>query len=186
MPPFEHRQCNVLEILRPNPAPGRLRFAVFDFDGTLSLLRGGGRGDGRSDGGSPPGNAASGAGSSAPAQTAEPVFGMGAGRPHTDAVAGRRGKATRWQAPDRCEAYKHQYLVRLSERIRHRADLEAGRQPPERFRVPGRWSSWPHFMHAAWPVPSPPAPTRALFEEVALLGFGAVDRRPAAVPGGWF
>ena len=39
MPLFEHSQCNVLEILRPNPAPGRLRFAVFDFDGTLSLLR---------------------------------------------------------------------------------------------------------------------------------------------------
>jgi hypothetical protein len=39
MPLFEHGQCNVLEILRPNPAPGRLRFAVFDFDGTLSLLR---------------------------------------------------------------------------------------------------------------------------------------------------
>ena len=30
-----------LEILRPNPVPGRLRHAVFDFDGTLSLLRAG-------------------------------------------------------------------------------------------------------------------------------------------------
>jgi phosphoglycolate phosphatase len=30
-----------LEILRPNPYPGRLREAVFDFDGTLSLLRAG-------------------------------------------------------------------------------------------------------------------------------------------------
>ena len=29
----------MLEILHPNPAPGRLRHAVFDFDGTLSLLR---------------------------------------------------------------------------------------------------------------------------------------------------
>jgi len=28
-----------VEIIRPNPAPGRLRFAVFDFDGTLSLIR---------------------------------------------------------------------------------------------------------------------------------------------------
>jgi hypothetical protein len=36
---FDYSQCNVLEVLRPNPAPGRLRFAVFDFDGTLSLLR---------------------------------------------------------------------------------------------------------------------------------------------------
>ena len=31
----------MLEILRPNPAPSRLRHAVFDFDGTLSLLRAG-------------------------------------------------------------------------------------------------------------------------------------------------
>jgi len=138
MPLFEHSQCNVLEILRPNPAPGRLRFAVFDFDGTLSLLRTGWqrvmadlmvealqatpRVEGEAQ---------------LRTRTAEPVFGL-AGRPTikqmqwlVDEVKQRGG------TPQTAEAYKHQYLMRLSERIRRRADLEAGRQPPERFRVPG-------------------------------------------------
>jgi phosphoglycolate phosphatase len=138
MPLFKHRQCNVLEILRPNPAPGRLRFAVFDFDGTLSLLRTGWQrvmadlmvealqATPRAE---PVAQLRT--------RTAEPVFGM-AGRPTiiqmqwlVDEVKQRGG------SPQTAEAYKHQYLVRLSERIHHRADLEAGRQPPERFRVPG-------------------------------------------------
>ena len=125
----------MLEILRPNPAPGRLRFAVFDFDGTLSLLRAGWqrvmadlmvealqatpRAEGEAQ---------------LRAQTAEPVFGM-AGRPTViqmqwlvDEVRKRGGM------PQTAEAYKQQYLVRLSGRICQRADLEAGRQPPD----PGR------------------------------------------------
>jgi len=128
----------VLEILRPNPAPGRLRFAVFDFDGTLSLLRMGWQGvmadlmvealqaTPRAE-----------AEAQLRARTAEPVFGL-AGRPTiiqmqwlVDEIRQRGG------TPQTAEAYKHEYLVRLSERIYHRADLEAGRQPPERFRVPG-------------------------------------------------
>src|SRR4030095_7302780 len=138
MPLFEHGQCNVLEILRANPAPGRLRFAVFDFDGTLSLLRTGWqqvmadlmvealqttpRAEGEAQ---------------LRTRTAESVFGLAA-RPTiiqmqwlVDEVRQRGG------TPQTAEAYKQQYLVRLSERIHHRADLEAGREPPERFRVPG-------------------------------------------------
>src|SRR5215510_15138817 len=112
-------ESSVLEILRPNPAPGRLRFAVFDFDGTLSLLRAGWqrvmtdlmvealRATPRAE-----------AEAQLRAQTAERVFGL-AGRPTViqmewlvEAVRQRGGR------PQTAEAYKHQYLVRLSECIR--------------------------------------------------------------------
>ena len=128
----------MLEILRANPAPGRLRFAVFDFDGTLSLLRMGWQkvmddfmvetlqATPRAE-----------AEAQLRTRTAEPVFEM-AGRPTVvqmqwlvDEVRQRGG------TPLTAKAYKHQYLVRLSERIRHRADLEAGHLQPERFRVTG-------------------------------------------------
>jgi len=128
----------MLEILRPNPAPGRLRYAVFDFDGTLSLLRAGWqtvmadlmvetlRATPRAE-----------AEAQLRARTAEPVLGL-AGRPTlvqmqwlVDEVRRRGG------TPLPAEAYKHEYLVRLGERIRHRAKLEAGRMPPEQFRVLG-------------------------------------------------
>src|SRR5690349_13347477 len=138
MPRFENSQSNVLEILRPNPAPGRLRFAVFDFDGTLSLLRTGWQRV-MADLMVEALQAAPRAEAEAQlrTRTTEPVFGL-AGRPTiiqmqwlVDEVRQRGG------TPHTAEAYKQQYLVRLSERIRYRADLEAGRQPPERFRVPG-------------------------------------------------
>ena len=128
----------MLEIIRPNPAPGRLRFAVFDFDGTLSLLRTGWQGvmadlmvkalqaTPRAE-----------AEAQLRARITEPVFGL-AGRPTliqmqwlVEEVRQRGG------TPQTAEAYKHQYLTRLSECIHQRADLEAGRQPPEQFRVPG-------------------------------------------------
>jgi phosphoglycolate phosphatase-like HAD superfamily hydrolase len=163
----------VLEILRPNPAPGRLRFAVFDFDGTLSLLRMGWQrvmadlmvealqATPRAE-----------AEAQLRARTAEPVFGL-AGRPTiiqmqwlVDEVTKRGG------TPQTAEAYKQQYLVRLSEGIRHRADLEAGRQTPERFRVPGalEFVAALHARGVACYIASGTDDT-AVREEVALLGF---------------
>jgi len=163
----------MLEILRPNPAPGRLRFAVFDFDGTLSLLRTGWQRvmtdlmvaalqtTPRAE-----------AESQLRARTAESVFGM-AGRPTViqmewlvDEVRQRGG------TPQTAETYKHQYLMRLSERIHHRADLEAGCQPPERFRVPGalEFVAALHARGVACTIASGTDET-AVREEVALLGF---------------
>jgi phosphoglycolate phosphatase-like HAD superfamily hydrolase len=163
----------VLETLRPNPAPGRLCFAVFDFDGTLSLLRAGWQkvmadlmvevlqATPRAE---------------AEAQlrtlTVEPVFEL-AGQPTiiqmrwlVDKVRQRGG------TPQPAEAYKHQYLARLSERIRHRADVEAGRQPPERFRVPGalKFVAALHARGVDCYIASGTDET-AVQEEVTLLGF---------------
>ena len=99
------------------------------------------------------------------ARTAEPIFGL-AGRPTViqmqwlvDEVRQRGG------TPQTAEAYKDQYLVR------HRSASVTG--PTSKLAAsrlsgsvcPARWSSWPHFMHAAWPVTSPPAPTRLPFEK---------------------
>jgi phosphoglycolate phosphatase-like HAD superfamily hydrolase len=74
--------------------------------------------------------------------------------------------------PQTAEAYKQQYLVRLSERICHRADLEAGSQPPERFRVPGslEFVAALHARGVACYIASGTDET-AVREEVALLGF---------------
>ena len=170
---FEHNQCNVLEILRPNPAPGQLRFAVFDFDGTLSLLRTGWQ-KVMADLMVEALQATSRSETEAQLRTriAESIFGM-AGRPTViqmqwlvDEVRQRGG------TPQTVEAYKHKYLVRLSERIRHRADLEAGRQPPERFRVSGalEFVSALHARAVACYIASSTDET-AVREEVALLGF---------------
>jgi len=163
----------MLEILRPNPAPGRLRFAVFDFDGTLSLLRTGWQrvmadlmvtvlqATPRAE-----------AEAQLRARAVEPVFGLG-GRPTiiqmqwlVDEVRQRGG------TPLTAEAYKRQYLVRLSERIRHRTDLEAGRQPPERFRVPGalEFVAALHGRGVVCTIASGTDET-AVREEAALLGF---------------
>ena len=128
-----------LEIIRPNPAPGRLRHAVFDFDGTLSLVRAGWpevmaglmlevlR--------ATPAVAETEA--QLRAQVAQPIFGL-AGRPTllqmewlADEV-GRRGGA-----PRSAEAYKRDYLVRLRQRAGGLAALQAGTVPPERLRVSG-------------------------------------------------
>ena len=162
----------MLEILRPNPAPGRLRFAVFDFDGTLSLLRAGWQtvmadlmvealqATPRAE-----------AEAQLRTRTAEPVFGL-SGRPTiiqmqwlVDEIRQRGG------TPQTAEAYKQQYLVRLSECIRHRADLEAGRQPPERFRVPGalEFVAALHVRGVACYIASGTDET-AVREEVTLLG----------------
>jgi phosphoglycolate phosphatase-like HAD superfamily hydrolase len=163
----------VLEILRPNPAPGRLRFAVFDFDGTLSLLRMGWhrvmadlmvetlQATPRTE-----------TEAQLRLRTAEPVFGL-SGRPTivqmqwlVDQVRQHGG------TPQNAEAYKRQYLMRLSERVRHRADLEAGRQPPERFRVPGalEFVTALYVRGVACYIASGTDET-AVREEVTLLGF---------------
>lgn len=163
----------MLEILRPNPAPGRLRFAVLDFDGTLSLLRMGWQrvmadlmvealqATPRAE-----------AEAQLRIQAAEPIFGL-AGRPTliqmqwlVDEVRRRGG------TPQTAEAYKHQYLIRLSERIGHRADLEAGGQRPERFRVHGalEFVTALHARGVDCYIASGTDET-AVREEVALLGF---------------
>jgi phosphoglycolate phosphatase-like HAD superfamily hydrolase len=172
IPVFYHSQYIMLEILHPNPAPGRLRFAVLDFDGTLSLLRAGWQGvmtdlmvealqaTPRAE-----------AEAQLRARTVEPVFEL-AGRPTliqmqwlVDQVRRRGG------IPQTAEAYKHQYLVRLSEHIRHRSDVEAGRQPPERFRVPGalEFVAELRARGVACYIASGTDET-AVREEVALLG----------------
>jgi phosphoglycolate phosphatase len=131
----------MIEIIRSNPAPGRLRHAVFDFDGTLSLIRAGWQtvmadvmveilqGTPRSE-----------PEAELRARTVEPIFGL-AGRPTllqmqwlADEV-GRRGGA-----PRPAEVYKGLYLEQLQERVHHLADLKAGRVLPEQVMVPGALS----------------------------------------------
>jgi phosphoglycolate phosphatase-like HAD superfamily hydrolase len=128
----------MIEIIRPNPAPGRLRHAVFDFDGTLSLVRAGWQGvmadmmveilqatpqvEPEAE---------------LRARTDEPIHGL-AGRPTllqmqwlAEEVARRGG------APRPPEIYKGEYLARLQDRVHHLADLKAGRTRPEQVMVPG-------------------------------------------------
>ena len=127
-----------MEILRPNPAPGALRHAVFDFDGTLSLLRAGWQrvmADQMVEA-----LAATPRAEPEPAlraATVEPIYGL-AGKPTllqmqwlADAVQARGGLALT------ADAYKADYLVRLSTRLRHRAELESGQKPAAAFLVPG-------------------------------------------------
>jgi len=127
-----------LEILRPNPAPGRLRHAVFDFDGTLSLLRAGWQrvmADQMLE-------ALRATPQAEPeaelrALTVEPIHGL-AGRPTlvqmqwlAEAVLARGG------TPLSAEAYKQAYSERLATQVPNWADLQAGRKPPAAFLVPG-------------------------------------------------
>ncbi|MEP7357974.1 MAG: HAD family hydrolase [Anaerolineales bacterium] len=127
-----------MEIIRPNPAPGRLRHAVFDFDGTLSLIRAGWpevMAEVMLDVLRPLANGETEA--ELRARTAEPIFGM-AGRPTlmqmqwlADEVARRGG------APQPAEDYKALYLRRMEEQVHHLADVQAGRKTAEEVRVPG-------------------------------------------------
>src|SRR5438132_7643340 len=128
-----------IELLRPELPRGRFRSALFDFDGTLSLIREGWpqvmvpmmvdilRQTGT-------------------AETAEQL--------HTlveSFVMRLTGRQTIYQMIQLADevrarggrpldpvAYKHQYHERLLQRIHGRiADLEAGRAPPEAWVVPG-------------------------------------------------
>jgi phosphoglycolate phosphatase len=128
----------MIEVIRSNPAPGRLRHAVFDFDGTLSLIRAGWQSV-MADLMVEVLQAAPGVEPEAElrARTAEPIFGL-AGRPTllqmqwlSDEVARRGG------TPRPADAYKAEYLERLQERVHHLADLEAGRTTAEQVMVPG-------------------------------------------------
>jgi phosphoglycolate phosphatase len=131
-----------LEILRPNPAPGRLRHAVFDFDGTLSLVRAGWQ-QVMADlmvevlRATPLAQAGDHDEAHLRAQTVAPVFGL-AGQPTlvqmqwlVDEVQ-RRGGALLV-----AEDYKREYLDRLQQRAPALADLKAGRVPAGQLRVPG-------------------------------------------------
>ncbi len=163
----------MLEVLKPNPAPGRLRHAVFDFDGTLSLLRAGWQAV-MADlmvevlAAAPLAEAAP----ALRALTAEPVFGM-AGRPTlvqmewlAAQVAGRGG------VPLAAEAYKAAYLARLAERVTRRADVEAGRRPAADYRVRGALA-FVAALRARGVVCHIASGTdeTAVREEMALLGF---------------
>jgi phosphoglycolate phosphatase-like HAD superfamily hydrolase len=162
-----------LEVIRPNPAPGRLRHAVFDFDGTLSLLRAGWQqvmADQMVE-----------ALSAAPEAEPEPVLRAivdepvqaWAGRPTLDqmqwlaeAVAARGGR------PSSAEDYKAAYLERLAARVRHRAEVEAGRVPAERYRVAGalQFVAALHAREVACHIASG-TDEAAVREEARLLGF---------------
>jgi phosphoglycolate phosphatase len=169
-----------LEILRPNPAAGRLRHAVFDFDGTLSLVRTGWQ-QVMADmmvvvlGATPAALAAGQDETALRAQTAEPIFGL-AGRPTiaqmqwlADEVLRRGG------APLEPEAYKTDYLLRLQAGVHHLADLQAGQVAASQLRVPGALEFVAEL--AARQVPCSIASGTdegAVREEVAALGFGAL------------
>lgn len=131
-----------MEILRPNPAPGRLRQAVFDFDGTLSLVRTGWQ--------------QVMADQMAAALRATPGIqsaGYDESRLQTlthAAIHGLAGRPTIVQmewlvetvreaggTPLPAEAYKAEYLTLLSARVHHLADLRAGLVPAADLRVPG-------------------------------------------------
>lgn len=129
----------MLEVINPQLTRGRIRHALFDFDGTLSLIR-----EGWQD-------------VMIPMmveillQTPEHE---GEAQLHalvTDFVTRLTGKQTVYQMiqlaeevarrggqPEDPLVYKHRYLARLWERIKHRvADLKAGRADPDDLMVPG-------------------------------------------------
>jgi phosphoglycolate phosphatase-like HAD superfamily hydrolase len=163
----------MLEIMRANPAPGRVRHAVFDFDGTLSLLRAGWQAVmadqmvevlARTPGAEGEDELR--------ARTAEPVLGM-AGRPTlmqmqwlAEEVARRGGE------PRPAEVYKADYLARLAKRVRGRAEVEAGHRPPADYRVAGALE-FVAGLHARGVICHIASGTdeEAVRAEAALLGF---------------
>lgn len=169
-----------MEILRPNPAPGCLRHAVFDFDGTLSLVRTGWQqvmADLMLDvlRAAPAAPGADHDEAALRAWTVEPIFGL-AGQPTVvqmqwlaDEVRRRGGAALG------AEAYKADYLARLKTRVHHMADLRAGRVPASQLRVPGALE----FVSAlvARQIPcfiASGTDEDSVRGEAAALGFGAL------------
>jgi phosphoglycolate phosphatase len=126
------------EITLPNPAPGRLKFAVFDFDGTLSLVRAGWQ-QIMSDLMVDVLQETPFAGPERELRTrAEKPIHELAGQPTVvqmqwlaDEVRARGGTALS------AEAYKREYLERLHTQRPGLADLRAGRLRPEQLRVSG-------------------------------------------------
>lgn len=167
-----------MEILRPNPALGQLRYAVFDFDGTLSLVRAGWqrvmadlmvevlRATPRAQAGDRDE-------AYLRAQTVAPVFGL-AGQPTlvqmqwlVDEVRRRGG------APLAAEAYKREYLDRLRQRAPALADLKADHVSAGQLRVPGALE-FVSALVARQVTCSIASGTdeRAVRAEAAALGFG--------------
>ena len=125
-----------LEIIRPCAAPGRLRHAVFDFDGTLALLRAGWQGVMarlfRQELGPlvPP--------AELEAMLAEPIDGM-AGRPTLEQMRWLSAALARAGAnPLAPEAYLERFRQRLDAVIEQRLmTIESGQTPPSAWCVPG-------------------------------------------------
>jgi phosphoglycolate phosphatase-like HAD superfamily hydrolase len=128
-----------IELINPDIQRGHVRFALFDFDGTISLIREGWQG-----------------------VMIPMMVEVLLDTPHheseaelmqvvTEFVTRLTGKQTIYQMLQLAEEvgkrggtprdaldYKHEYLQRLWRRIGDRvADLKAGRKPPEDFIVPG-------------------------------------------------
>jgi phosphoglycolate phosphatase-like HAD superfamily hydrolase len=128
-----------IELINPDIQRGHVRFALFDFDGTISLIREGWQG-----------------------VMIPMMIEVLLDTPHheseaelmqvvTEFVTRLTGKQTIYQMLQLAEEvgkrggtprdaldYKHEYLQRLWRRIGDRvADLKAGRKPPEDFIVPG-------------------------------------------------
>ncbi len=130
-----------IEIINPAVARGQIRYALFDFDGTLSLIREGGQ------------------------DVMVPMMGeklvatpRGESREELEAlvreyVTRLTGKQTIYQMMElksqieqrggQAEdpvTYKHEYLERLWARIQHRVDgLNAGKQDPQDYVIPGTY-----------------------------------------------
>jgi phosphoglycolate phosphatase len=128
-----------IEVINPNAARGRFRSALFDFDGTLSLIREGWQGV-------------------MIPMMVEVLLALKTGESEAELnalvaeyVARLTGKQTIYQMIELAEQvrrragtpldpleYKRQYLVRLWERIKGRvAELKAGVISPENMLVPG-------------------------------------------------
>ncbi len=129
----------MIELLRPGLDARHTRVAVFDFDGTLSLIRAGWV-------------------DTMVPMMVEVLLELKTGESEAelralveDFVARLTGKQTIYQMIELAEqvsrrggtpkdplAYKHEYLRRLHDRIRDRlAELEAGRCAPDKYLVPG-------------------------------------------------
>lgn len=163
-----------LEILRSNPAPGRLRHAVFDFDGTLSLIRAGwpavmadlmvevllATPQAESE-------------AQLRAQTAEAIVGL-AGQPTILQMQWLADKVRQSGAtPLSAEPYKREYLDRLAHRVHRLADLAAGRVRLEQLRVPGALE-FVAALHARQVICTIASGTdeAAVRHEAAVLGLG--------------
>ncbi len=139
MPERAYLPGTSIELCNPAIPQGQIRFCLFDFDGTLSLIR-----EGWQDvmvpmmvevlSGTPR------------AESREALFGVV--RDYVDRLTGKQTiyqmlqlveeVKKRGGTPKDALAYKHDYLALLWERIQHRvADLKAGRAQPDEYLVAG-------------------------------------------------
>jgi phosphoglycolate phosphatase-like HAD superfamily hydrolase len=130
-----------MEIIRPERERGGFRFALFDFDGTLSLIREGWQGVMKGyfyeELSRTPGSA--GEGESGIRSRIDDFVDLNTGKQTiyqcfalADEIARLGG------TPQDPQIYKDEYQRRLLERVQHRITaLEQGEAPPERYMVPG-------------------------------------------------